>query len=75
MADLEDPRRAAWREAADYLEGRTFRATKMAGATDEEARQAAAAWTAGYRRAIHELRSAVMDPVVIPDDLSELDTT
>lgn len=68
-----DTLREACLQLASWLEGRHFAATVQDGADLEVARVAAAAWTEGYRRAIFELRWAAREPVVVPDDISELD--
>ena len=57
---------------ADWLEGRTFEKTASPALDPAVASTVLAAWDEGYRRAIHELRWAAAEPVVVPDDISEL---
>lgn len=59
---------------ADWLEHRHFGVTLQPGTDPERGRECAACWAEGYRRAIHELRWAAQEPVIIPDDISELDS-
>jgi hypothetical protein len=68
-----EQKRAACREMADWLEGRRFGVTVDPGADVELAKLAALAWAEGYRRAIFELRWAAREPVVVPDDIGELE--
>lgn len=69
-----ETKRAIVQEMADWLEGRRFGVSCVAGADMEMAKIAAASWAEGYRRAIHELRWAAQDPIEVPDDISELDS-
>jgi hypothetical protein len=66
-------KRAIVKEMADWLEGRQFGVTCAPEADPEIVELATASWAQGYRRAIHELRCAAQEPIVVPDDLSELD--
>lgn len=68
-----EQKRAACLEMAAWLEGRRFGVTLLPGEDPQIAALVAQGWAEGYRRAIHELRWAAMEPEQIPDDIGELD--
>lgn len=68
-----EQKRAACLEMADWLEGRRFGVTCAPDVDPALAMAAAGGWQEGYRRAIFELRWAAQEPVVVPDDIGELE--
>lgn len=74
MSSIPEPvLREATLVMADWLERRQFGVTMLPGMSRRDAEIATLAWTEGYRRAIHELRWAAQPPVVVPDDIRELE--
>lgn len=73
MAIPAETLREATLQMADWLEQHEFRATAVSGCDPELTESYVRVWVDGYRRAIFELRRVAEPPVVVPDDIGELE--